>query len=837
MPAEYNWPQKVRRYQITCPFQRILVAKYEAQIEWNKRRIQSPEALDAHIREVMLPKLQSWISPDHPESHYCKTVNLSRMLANPAPHIAEAQRIAEQKGEDAARAFLLAHINNQKKEQFDAWWDYVTRENPLYSRHPAFQYLLLRPVFESSTAKHTRSPLALDRQALAQLFDHMASGEIAPAARLLPLLGQIMAFGRTTEKNPVRFGSNCDWVIITSKDDNAAARVAALSQKSGWCVASVSMAESYLKSSDFHLLVESGRAVAALRFSGERENIPQNVPFLVEEIRGKWNRDLGPWWPWILLHIAAHDGEFFSRKKMLLWLDFGAHSAQRRLQAQVATAAKTPKKLASLLRKQPSLVHLLPPARLAELDPDQGPEHDPVRLIVEQAWAACLRADPACYPLLPRWMQDSEMRENLIQVWLAKLAAHPLMRVPESLCSDERIQTRLKAVWLGVLKTSPRIWTRCPQEILQSREAFEVLRPRWAAILERDVWAWKSCPDFLRQDEVVLSALETAWIHCLRKDPLLWVDCPPLIQKNPATISAAESGWCALLRLQPRSWIQCPPFLRSREHIKKSLHAGWAQLLTRDPRAYPNCPPSAKKLPVVLSGLQSGWVTLLKRNPADWNYCPEFILRRTPVMEALEEGWCSRLARNPRAWTECPARILSRRAVKMTLATAWLGLLRTAPTSWAALPPALKSLPEIQAAHKAGWILRLAHDPKAWNLCPESLRQDPELHESMVSGWLQILPADPQAGKHMPPDLGSNPKIEEALRRSWIDLLHRAPRAWAACPADLRSQPAICTARKLGWITLLKNSPQSFFHLPMELRSDPEIVPAVPQEPPAPVPH
>ena len=828
MPSAYTWPQKVRRYQIICPLQRILVAKHEAQIDWNKQRIQSPETLDQHIREVMLPTLHSWISKDHPESHYCKTINLPRILGTAGPLAMQARQIADIEGSEAATEFLLSHINQHKKEQFDAWWNYVTKENPLYTRHPAFQYLVLRRVFESSTAKQTRAPLALDPHALAKLFDHMARGEVAPNVRLLPLLSQIMAFGTPTEKRPIRLGSDCNWVAITSRDNNAAARLAALSQKSGWCVASVSMAESYLEHSDFHLLVQDGCAVAALRVGRQGENGHLDEPFLIEEIRGKWNQDPGRWWPQILLHIAAHNGDFFSQKNERSWRqDFGAHSARKRLMAKLAAAAESPKKLAAILRRQPALVHLLDPAWLAELKPDHGPENDSARLIVEQAWSACIRADPACYALIPLWMQDLGMRENLIKVWLEKLAAHPSIVVPETLLLDERIQTQRKAGWLEILKALPRIWERCPKEILHSLEAVEVLRPRWVAILERDVCAWEYCPQILKHDKLVLTALETAWIQYLRGNPLSWCDCPPVIQREPSVILAAEAGWSALLENQPRTWARCPPFLRSREQVKKALHAGWAQLVTRNPRAYPKCPPSARKIPVVLAGLKSGWIALLKRDPVEWTHCPQFMLRRTAVIKALEDGWGHLLARNPRAWNQCPAKFLSRGSVKMTLVSAWIQLLRTAPTSFSALPPALESLPEIQAARREGWMRRIAQDPKAWALCSESLRQDAEIYEAMVAGWVQILPTDPQAGKQLPLDLGSNPKIQEALRSGWMDLLRRAPRAWVACPPELRTVPDLTTALKQGWSALLQTGRATVAHLPCELRSDPSVAAAL----------
>lgn len=80
--ASYKWPSKVLRYKITCPFQRMLVVKHEAQIDWDgqihRTRIESVQALDDHIKEVMLPAIQRWIDPADEKSHYCRQIDLEK---------------------------------------------------------------------------------------------------------------------------------------------------------------------------------------------------------------------------------------------------------------------------------------------------------------------------------------------------------------------------------------------------------------------------------------------------------------------------------------------------------------------------------------------------------------------------------------------------------------------------------------------------------------------------------------------------------------------------------------------------------------------------------------
>lgn len=112
------WQQKAQRYKITDPYHVFLIAKYEDLIDWNGAKVQSPEALDAHLKEVMLPRLKERITEGTKRSHYCTRIDLARMLQNPAPHIEEARKIRSQGGDAAARDFLLGHINTHKKDAF-----------------------------------------------------------------------------------------------------------------------------------------------------------------------------------------------------------------------------------------------------------------------------------------------------------------------------------------------------------------------------------------------------------------------------------------------------------------------------------------------------------------------------------------------------------------------------------------------------------------------------------------------------------------------------------------------------------------------------------------------
>jgi hypothetical protein len=58
MPNDIKWPRKVTRYRIQRPFQRLLIAKHEKQIDKSSHRIESGEPLDRYLREGLGPQIR-----------------------------------------------------------------------------------------------------------------------------------------------------------------------------------------------------------------------------------------------------------------------------------------------------------------------------------------------------------------------------------------------------------------------------------------------------------------------------------------------------------------------------------------------------------------------------------------------------------------------------------------------------------------------------------------------------------------------------------------------------------------------------------------------------------
>jgi hypothetical protein len=795
----------------------MLVVKHEAQIDWSRHRIESAEALDSYLREVMLPSLRDWITPNHPKSHYCKSLHLERMLANSAPHIDEARRIRQRKGNEAARQFLLGHINQHKKEHFDGWWCYLMKENPLYAQHPAFQYLVLRPVFESSTAKDTRTPLPLDAEALAHLFELIRKGQVAPETKLLRLLSEIMAFGATAAADEHRpsFGTNCRWVVIQNDDVNSANRVAALSHGSGWCVASSNMAAFYLPSSDFHLLLEGGRAKVALRLSENK----------AVEVQGHGNQDPGPWWPRILLYCAARGTQITSRQN-------DARQQAESIRCELAATQKTTMQFGDLLKAQPAKVHLL--SITEELD-------DATRLVVQEAWLACLRADPLCGGMLPDWMEiDPSFKQASLELWVTQLSANPQCydRTPRAFFQKPEIQAALKRGWIMLLKRDVTSWCECPeflqQEFRQDLGFTYSLKSRWKEVLKRNVTRWHQCPEFLQQEAEVIRWRKTSWIELLKIDVTRWSECPELLMQDEEVMDAHKAGWMDLLNYNVTRWYECPDFLQQDEELIQLLKNTWIKILIKNPRKWRQCPDSIKQYGAVIEAFKTAWVNLLKADATQWKQRPRFLAKETQIIEATKNGWLRLLEKDPTMWERCPAFLQidfqQDEGFLQNQVTQWIDLLGRDKDAWTNCPEFLKENTLVFQAYRNSWIQFLNNHNREWDKCPDILKDSEmhRMHREIWSGGIQMVDNKQrerfESGKAK---LRGEASVTKLSRDYWINLLVESPQEWKNCPETLRADRKVVFALINGWLRLLEADPSQLANIPDTMQGNAQLLRAV----------
>ena len=794
--TSYKWPSKVLRYKITCPFQRMLVVKHEAQIDWDGQRhgtrIESTQALDAHIRDVMLPALHRWMDPGDEKSHYCRQIDLEKMLANPAPHIQEARDLGRREGGEASRRFLLDHINRQKKEQFESWWDYVMKGNPAYRKHPAFQYLILRPVLESSNAKTTRSPLPVNAEALALVCDRIKAGRVDPRrTKLVQLLARFMAFGNLADEEKPQFGTDCRWVVIKRSDYNAAERVAALSQGSGWCVASSSMADSYLRSSDFHLLVEDGRARVALRLTGGQ----------AVEVEGKNNGDPGPWWPRILLYLAARGTSIGHR-----WEQEAPE--RRRIRKELADAAlQGTQRLREILKEQPAKVHLL--------DSIVAQEDEAAQLVVREAWIACVRADPVCGGLLPDWMEvDAEVKRAIEEGWVSLLVDDPMTfhRMPADMVKLPAIVEALRIGWIGRLQKFPSGWRRCPRFLKADEAVVQAFRIGWIERLEKSPDEWKQCPKFLQADTRFVQACKTAWIGRLENFPSDWKQFPEFLKADAGFVQACKTAWIWRLEKSPSDWTQCPEYLQADSAVVQACRTGWVGQLMNHPLSWQDCPEFLQQElqhdTQIVQKLTTGWGRSIEYTPDEWSKCPGFLQADVAIVQARRTGWIRKLGMHPSTWHECPDFLQADVAIVQARKKGWIRRLETQPSIWHECPDFLQADPAVALARRAGWIRELELYPHTWHRCPDFLQLDAELVQARKTGLIRGVAKDPTTWSLIPerlqPDLQKDATVLQMLRSGWIELLEKNPDTWSECPGFLRAHTEIVQARKAGWIAWLE---------------------------------
>jgi hypothetical protein len=687
---EYKWPAKIRRYKIMCPCQRLLIAKYEAVVDWNGDRIESPEALDEHICRKMLPELKKRIDPSAGESHYCREINLLHMLQNPAPHIGQTRDVLKRQGWQAARTFLLNHINRHKQESFEGWWNYLTAGNPVYAKHPAFQYLMLRPVIDSSDAKSTRSPVQPDAEAVAYVFEGIMEGRISPVGKLLRTACEYMAFGRRNGNGQLPFDTACGWVRINGNMANTVTRLAALAQGSGWCVATPLMAARYLESSEFHVLVENGRAVSAVRMAEGK----------AVEIQGNGNKDPGPWWPRILLYCAARGAPISCRRGR----DVSAVAARCREELAGKTAFR---ELASHLAEHPAEVQFV----AQDVMNDES-----FRPVIEGAWLACAKADPGSAALVPSWMaRDANLAGVLVEGWRNVLILDPrnIVGMPESLQRRKEFAAERILCWGLAILDDARMVDECPPDVRCDPELMTIVRKAWVRLLRRVPSKWEQCPAYLHGDGQVFKALRRAFADRLERDLTIWASRPPCLGDEAQFAKALKAGWIREIRKAPRAWVNCPPALKHDVDVIAALKDACVNYLRRAGR---------RDMWWGFWDILSGDATILDRateclcrEPVLFDDCPDALRTHADVAAAVKRACLDRVAHDSSCYCGCPA--------------------------------AIRADPDIQAACVKSMILQLKSNPESVCRIPrEILAFDvASLHEAIACAKVERLRALPRA--------------------------------------------------------------------------------------------
>lgn len=281
---------------IIDPFQKLLVAKYEAELPWQKQ-IKDAETLCAHVRDVMLPALLNCsknISNKEGRSFFVSKHHVNLMLAlNGHQGISERERLAvleihDRDGKEKANEALVEIINLNKEKAFNIW---IRKLEEKYPGNVVFHFLFLRPLFSLSGHGSRRALFEPVDEVIDWLFKRIARERVSPNENLAKLYCLKLASNYGSQ-------SYDGWRYVPAGIENAA-RLSALCRGSGWCVAASAYASSYLEESDFYILWANKKPVVALR-----QKIGQKI---IVECQGRNNASPDGWFHDIQLFVESRE--------------------------------------------------------------------------------------------------------------------------------------------------------------------------------------------------------------------------------------------------------------------------------------------------------------------------------------------------------------------------------------------------------------------------------------------------------------------------------------------------------------------------------------------------
>jgi hypothetical protein len=269
---------KISRYKITDPYLISFIYKYENYVDWNM--IKNKDDLNSYITNKLITDLYSKIDKNSSNNNYIKDVDLNKELEiNVDQRYVQKARELVKLDENLAKEEIIKVINENKHFLFFKWWKYITKQ---YHNSPAFQYILLKPIIDSSPEDVKNGPLGLNDQAVSQIYEEVYKNKQVNIGRSYR---KALAKIDVDELNKEQKDFSEGWIRIPSlKNDREnfienVQRLKNLSIPRGWCTGQ-NMANPYLSRGDFWLYIENGEARVAIRFIGDN----------IEEIQGHQNQ-------------------------------------------------------------------------------------------------------------------------------------------------------------------------------------------------------------------------------------------------------------------------------------------------------------------------------------------------------------------------------------------------------------------------------------------------------------------------------------------------------------------------------------------------------------------
>jgi hypothetical protein len=855
-PTSYRWPTKLRRYGITDPFLKLLVAKYENEIPWQIEVRDEPTLL-RFVEEQMLPRVLRRVAlpiTDESARYYVtrRSVDLQLALTTDPDlddtDIGVLKLIAADDGPEAASDALVELVNARKRQAYQRWTDLVRRH---YRSDAAFAVLILRPIFDLGRSGTRRSVIAPSPSTLIWLRDRIAKGRMLPSENLARIYCLRLS-GTSLDQSPH------GWHYVPGGAENAP-RLAALCRGSGWCVADEAWATGYLRRSDFYILHSAGRPVVALRLDGAS---------YVVECQGRGNTSPASWFPDIYLFVKTQDMRLADR----------ADEMKASLKASAPLSAKPTAWWRDRIRHWPFAILEAPPDIRTDGLTNLSEEllrhtHFPAFASLaaragiafsEDDWQRYLEAHPECIGQCPDHIREEpRVREACLRGWLDRAEAGVLdpqdvAKAPDFLLADSRFREVGLNLWVG-----------------------------WARVALLDDKSVGLAPEFIQVAEQFRSCCVATWIsdagrHALTEDEV--VTAPDFVLGDPKFQSACFQKWLALGSTDPLSAWQinnAPEFVKANRVFQTACAATWMKevkagrvsglqmtqapdFVKADPVFHEACVASCTanargdRMSMSEMGLVPSFVSeslsyqdacvasfvrqadagrLSLRGIAN---APAFLLSDSSFQNACIETWTRKVQSGdsdlpsidaaPQFVTASEA---YQRAIRKRLPPDVRDRVRRNPCNpepsdgrfdlETFLPANLSDPPELAVEHVVNALLTNESGVFSDDRLPEAVRHRADFPDIRWRGWREALQAHPPLWFALPADLAADPEfqpLDSAPGHSdrdldqWVAELLAKP--WLltdahTVPAQIRHHGRILDAYRRAWVTSLQESPGCLF--------------------------
>lgn len=260
---------KIRAFNVQRPSVAAFIYKYENLIPWSNLE-RTEQAIQEFIRSTLLTDLAEKIDPKSDNSNYLKNIDVEKEYRNAGndPQIQQAWAMYQHNPAEA-RQFLMDTINDEKRNTFAGWWQYLMQDNPIYAEDPAFVYSIFNPVLRSSPDDVKRAPVSVNAEAVANVYEKINED---PQTNIFKAYKQevtrLHLESSTAQTQMDREGGN--WIFIPGREKEPGSfkenvqKLKDLSAGTGWCTAS-GMAKNYLERGNFWLYIIDGKAQVAIR--------------------------------------------------------------------------------------------------------------------------------------------------------------------------------------------------------------------------------------------------------------------------------------------------------------------------------------------------------------------------------------------------------------------------------------------------------------------------------------------------------------------------------------------------------------------------------------------